>query len=270
MLHKRILTAVILVSLVLAAIFYLSPPYFCLATALLVLVAAWEWTNLMRVTSIAWRVLYLLIVLLSLFNALFVPASVILASAFIWWLGVAGLVMVYPRATGWWSSRAFVCGLMGLIVLVPCWAAVNFIRNQMNGIALLLFLFVLIWGADTAAYFIGKQWGKTKLVPAVSPGKSWQGLAGALVFSLVLAFAVLWASGMKGVIWGWFVGFVLIVTLFSVVGDLFESMMKREAGLKDSGTMLPGHGGLLDRIDSLTAAAPIFALGVALLERTGF
>jgi phosphatidate cytidylyltransferase len=150
--------------------------------------------------------------------------------------------------------------LMGFLVLIPCWAALNYLRSLHDGIYTLLFLFALIWGADSAAYFVGRKWGKHKLAPQVSPGKSWQGLCGALVCALFIAAIAGWLSETPIQLW-WRGAVIAVVTvLFSVMGDLFESMIKRQAGVKDSGQLLPGHGGLLDRIDSLTAAAPIFVL----------
>ena len=138
-------------------------------------------------------------------------------------------------------------------------------KNLEKSLHFLLFLFVLIWGADTAAYFSGKKWGKNKLAPLVSPGKSIQGAVGAMIFSILLTFLALWIGRDSFQGWFWATVLSIITVLFSIVGDLFESMLKRRVDLKDSGQLLPGHGGLLDRIDSLTAAAPIFALGALLL-----
>jgi phosphatidate cytidylyltransferase len=154
---------------------------------------------------------------------------------------------------------------MGAFVLVPCWASINYIRNQDEGPLGLLFLFVLIWGADSAAYFVGKKWGTKRLAPYVSPGKSWQGLMGALLVSTLIVLTTLWLCNVPFPIWPWAIVLSLVTVLFSIVGDLFESMIKRQAKVKDSGKLLPGHGGVLDRIDSLTAAAPIFVLGALLL-----
>jgi phosphatidate cytidylyltransferase len=133
------------------------------------------------------------------------------------------------------------------------------------GPALLLFLMVLIWVVDSAAYFSGKRWGRVKLAPFISPGKTREGLYGALV-GMVIFSLVLWYWGGMGRV-GWFAILLLCMTtgLFSVVGDLFESLLKRQRGVKDSGHLLPGHGGVLDRIDSLTAASPIFLFGLMLL-----
>jgi phosphatidate cytidylyltransferase len=139
---------------------------------------------------------------------------------------------------------------------------VNYLRNSPHGIAILLVLFALIWGADSGAYFVGKKWGKHKLLPQVSPGKTWEGLSGALGVTVIITFFSLFIFKVPYIRWPVALCLALITVLFSIVGDLFESMLKRRVGLKDSGHSLPGHGGILDRIDSLTAAAPIFASGL--------
>ncbi len=265
MLKQRILTAVILIPIILAAVYYLPPAWFCLFTAVIALAGAWEWTNLMQISKPLYRCLYLALVVVIFVDSLFIPVTFIFVSAFIWWIIASLLVMYYPRGGNIWGNSVFLRGLMGLFVLVPCWAAINFIRNQEDGLLGLLFLFVLIWGADSAAYFAGKKWGTTKLAPLVSPGKSWQGFVGALIVTVIIALVTLWLSHVPFLVWPFAILLSLITVIFSVMGDLFESMMKRQAGLKDSGKLLPGHGGMLDRIDSLTAAAPIFALGALVL-----
>jgi phosphatidate cytidylyltransferase len=146
------------------------------------------------------------------------------------------------------------------------WRAVNELHDTNlfgagHGAYALLFLFVLIWGADSGAYFAGKAFGKTKLLPRVSPGKSWQGLFGGLLLTGLISPALFWILPTPHPRFFVVLTLCWITVLFSVLGDLFESMLKRNVGLKDSGRLFPGHGGLLDRIDSLTAAAPIFALG---------
>lgn len=267
MLKRRIITAVILVAILLAVLFYLPPFVFFLVTVFVAFGCAWEWTTLMEVKKMSMRCIYLAIMSFAFLIMLFIPVIYIFFVTLFWWLFATLLIVLYPRASNGWGASSFWRGVMGLFVIVPCWVAINFIRNANDGdgIYALLFLFVLIWGADSAAYFVGRQWGKTKLAPRVSPGKSMQGLYGALVFTLIYSLLVLWLCHIPFKIWPWAVALSLITVLFSVCGDLFESMIKRKAGMKDSGNLLPGHGGLLDRIDSLTAAAPIFALGAMLL-----
>lgn len=269
MLIKRIVTAVILIPLVVAAVFYLPVPAFVGLTAAVVLAGAWEWSNLMGIKDLLARLLYFSIVAAILYASLLLPIAAVphlLIASVIWWLLAGVMVAFYPRGSAWWAASKFVRGLMGLIVLVPCWITLNLIRTQENGSFDILVLFILIWGADTAAYFVGRKWGKTKLAPLVSPGKSVEGVIGALLCTIAIAVAILTATHMPIYVWPWAILFCLSVVILSIVGDLFESMLKRQVGIKDSGKLLPGHGGLLDRIDSLTAAAPAFACGAWLLS----
>lgn len=269
MLKQRFITAIILIPLFLGVLFYSSPPFFGFFTAFLALGGAWEWLNLIGLKHTLTRVGYCLLMAFFLYAVNFIFEFYILFAAFLWWLMALMLVLTYTHTKRWWGKNKFLRGAMGLMVLVPCWAAINLIRMQQEGLYALLFLFVLIWGADTAAYFTGKRWGKTKLAPLISPGKSWQGLIGAVGFSFLLTLMILGYLHTPVEIWPGAIALSLLTVIFSVVGDLFESMLKREAGVKDSGHLLPGHGGLLDRIDSLTAAAPIFAFGGWLLGMYG-
>lgn len=260
MLKQRILTAIVLIPITIAILFYLPPPAFLYLTAFIALGGAWEWSKLMGLTRTSSRWLYFLLMLSIFSMVIFAPVVVVLFIAFIWWLFAALLVELYPRASLWWGKSIAIRGLMGIFVLVPCWIALNFIRNQQDGIYTVFFLFILIWGADSAAYFVGRKWGKHKLIPQVSPGKSVEGLLGAVSFSLLITVLVVWLVKVPKQLWIECMLLSLLTVLFSVVGDLFESMLKRQTGVKDSGNLLPGHGGLLDRIDSLTAAAPTFAV----------
>lgn len=261
MLKHRLITAIILIPLFLLALFKLPPGGFSLLITAVVLYAAWEWSRLSGITYPLRRLIFPLIVFLLLPLVLDIPIAVILFIGLVWWLLAAILVIAYPRFSAYWGKSISLRLIMGLFVLIPCWRALNFIRQSEHGIATLLFLFALIWGADSGAYFAGKKWGKHKLLPEVSPGKTWQGLIGALFVTVVLTLGVLYYFAVPLSIW-WAAMLLSITTvLFSVLGDLFESMLKRQVDLKDSGSLLPGHGGVLDRIDSLTAAAPVFALG---------
>jgi phosphatidate cytidylyltransferase len=265
MLKQRILTAAILIPLVLLILFYSPPWLFLFLTTLLTMWGAWEWTSLMEITTTPGRFCYLFIVMGSFLVAHFLSAPVLFCIAFIFWLLTIPAILFYPRFSAWWHHSLIWRGLMGLYVLLPTWVAINYIRNQIDGAYALLYLFILIWGADSTAYFCGKKWGRHRLAPAVSPGKSVEGALGAIIFSILLAVVLLYVLGTPPSIWLYTVGLSVVTVIFSIIGDLFESMLKRQAGLKDSGHLLPGHGGLLDRIDSLTAGAPIFALGAVLL-----
>jgi len=265
MLKQRLMTAFILIPIVLAIIFYLPPVPFLLLTSLIAIIGAYEWSRLMEVEKKSYRFCYVFFIILCLVITVFLPAMTIFAFAFLFWSLASLFVILYPKRNTWWSRGYLKRGLMGALVLAPCWGAINYIHSQTGGAYGLLFLFVLIWGADSIAYFVGKKWGKTKLAPLVSPGKSVQGMLGALAYAVILPLLLLWLLKTPGTIWFWASLLSVVTVLFSIMGDLFESMMKREVGLKDSGQILPGHGGLLDRIDSLTAAAPIFTLGGILL-----
>ncbi len=218
----------------------------------------------MQLRRASQRIAYLILMYIIGYCSLFIPVIYLLSLAFLWWVLAALLVISYPQGKKYWQ-HPFVRGVMGILILVPCWGAINFIRNQHEGLYILFYLFLLIWGADTAAYFAGKQWGKTKMLPEVSPGKSWQGFIAALVYGVIFAVLFAWYAEMSLRVLPWAILLSLITVCFSVTGDLTESMIKRLVGVKDSGRMLPGHGGLLDRIDSLTAAAPTFALGALLI-----
>lgn len=268
MLKHRILTAIILIPLFLAAVIFLPPFGFSLFTAAITLGAAWEWCGLMNEQHTADRIAYVLFIGLGLLFVTVMPPSfleIVFIASFMWWIIAAVLVMVYPRRGQFWQHGVLVRAIMGLFTLVPCWLALNFIRHQSMNLYPLFFLFVLIWGADTFAYFVGRKWGKHKLLPLVSPGKTIEGLLGASVFALVYTGIIVCYLGASLVFTLLSMLAVLITVWFSIVGDLFESMLKRQVGIKDSSQILPGHGGLLDRIDSLTAAAPVFVLGALML-----
>jgi phosphatidate cytidylyltransferase len=268
MLKYRILTAIILIPLFLLLLFKLPAGWFCFVTGVVVVLGAWEWSSLMGVKRFAYKLIYPLLMAAILFAAMWLYIPNVIIAASVWWLFGLLLVAIYPKASISWGEGVLARGLMGVMVLVPCWLAINFIRNiPDNGISILLFLFVIIWGADTGAYFAGRFWGKHKLAPAVSPGKTWQGVMGALVITLIITCgALIWIAAPYKMWFG--VCLTTIITvLFSIVGDLFESMLKRKENLKDSGHLLPGHGGILDRIDSLTAAAPIFLFGALFLQK---
>jgi phosphatidate cytidylyltransferase len=183
----------------------------------------------------------------------------VLGASVIWWGLATWLVLTYPRSGELWSSAA--CRLLiGLLILLPAWQGLVLLKHWPLGNWLILSVMVLVWAADIGAYFSGRAFGKRKLAPQVSPGKSWEGVYGGLTVSLVITLVV-------GISRDWGFGQILLgllgaalLVMSSVVGDLTESMFKRRSGIKDSSNLLPGHGGVLDRIDSLTAAIPIFAV----------
>lgn len=262
MLKLRVLSALVLIPLFLLLLLKASPGVFCIVTAVIVLIGAWEWSFFMGITTFPYSLLYPFFMLFILIAALLLSIPNILYVASIWWIAASILVMYYPKGSALWGQGMILRAGMGVLVLVPCWLALNFIRNvHSSGPYILFFLFFLIWSADTGAYFVGRQWGKHKLAPLVSPSKTWEGLGGALICSLLIALLGLYYFQIPVASWPAALLLSLMTVLFSVFGDLFESMLKRNVGLKDSGNLIPGHGGILDRMDSITAAAPIFAVG---------
>ncbi|WP_163577863.1 phosphatidate cytidylyltransferase [Halomonas faecis] len=260
MLRQRILTALWLVPLALGGLFGLSGAAFGLFTGGMVLLATWEWTNLAGVTRRGVRgvlVAILAVVMVLLWLAGSAHATWPLWLSVVGWLLNLYWVIHYPARREQWQPSARRLA-MGLWVLLPAWVGFNVLRDL--GSVWLLFVLLLVWGADIGAYFSGRAWGRHKLAPAVSPGKSWEGVAGGLAVTLALAlvFAVWQGLGTGGGVA--LLAATAVVTLVSVLGDLLESMLKRHRGIKDSSNLLPGHGGVLDRIDSLTAAVPLFAL----------
>lgn len=261
MLRQRIITATIAGVLAVLAVLLLPNPWLALVLLAIVLAAAWEWARLADLTSGSAKVGYTL--------------TVAALAGLGWWLLQRDLQFPFiALGVAWWvvalvvlaryqpgrESSMFGMALAGLPVLAPAWLALVDLHAVHP--ALLLYLLVLVWLADTAAYFTGKRFGRTRLAPLLSPGKSREGVAGGLAATLVLGIAGAWwleagpVAGLNFVLLG------VLTALVSVEGDLFESLLKRRAGVKDSGTILPGHGGVLDRIDSLTAAAPVFWLGL--------
>jgi phosphatidate cytidylyltransferase len=260
MLLQRVLTALILIPIALGIMIYLNSNAFLIFTALIVLGGAWEWTNFMQLKTTWTRFAYLACIVLMLYAALHIPLLTLLIGAVWWVLATVSLVLYH---FGIRVIRGPSRGVIGVLVLVPCWLAINLIRK--DNVNPLLFFFILIWLADSIAYFVGRKWGKTKFAPNISPQKSVQGAVAALVSAIGITLLACWYFHFPTNTWFWACILAMVTVAFSIVGDLFESMLKREAGLKDSGKLLPGHGGILDRMDSLTAAAPIFVLGAILM-----
>ena len=269
-LAKRVLTAVVLIPLVVAAVLRLDWPYIGAILAIVLLAGAWEWTTLAR-----WRDKPVAKLLFMLSTAGWIGASawvpsadvqLYLHAAVVWWIIAFALVIAFQLGV-WRPSQwpGLVWMVVGWLVIVPCWlSVVELHRATEHGPGLVLAMLVIIWMADIGAYFAGHAFGKNKLASNVSPGKTWEGAVGGMVASI--AAAVVYVQWIAAVELMGFIVLTAVVVLVSVLGDLTESLFKRVSGIKDSGALLPGHGGVLDRIDSLTAAAPVFALGVALLE----
>lgn len=265
MLKQRIITALILLPLALGGFFLLDGGAFALFIGLVVTLAAWEWAQLAGLSAQPRRVAYAASVaaLVGVLYLLPQLAAGVMALALLWWLLALVLVLGYPASSRYWGGTAGRL-LIGLLVLLPAWQGLVLLKQWPQGNALILAVMVLVWGADIGAYFAGRAFGRRKLAPQVSPGKSWEGVLGGMLASLLLTLGVglyrQWTTHELAVA---LAGAAFLV-LVSVLGDLAESMFKRQAGVKDSSNLLPGHGGVLDRIDSLTAAVPLFAVLLAL------
>ena len=272
MLKTRVLTALVMVPLILAAMFGLPPKAWAFATLALLVIAAAEWANLAGFRRQTWLIFVLgtaligcnlLIGLGGDFDRGWHEDILLFAcgAAAIFWLIVAPLWLGF----GWRVESGIGLALCGWLVLLATWIAL--VQLQARSPALLLALMAIVWIADTAAYFAGRRFGRRKLAPSISPGKTWEGVYGALIASAVYALALLpfavdagyarTLTVVAGIAW---VLIVLALAGMSVVGDLLESLLKRQRGVKDSGRILPGHGGILDRIDALLAAMPGAAL----------
>jgi len=261
MLKQRIITALWLLPIALGGFFLLQGGWFALFIAVIVSLGAWEWARLAGLEAQPQRLAYAggVALLLAALYQLPQLAGALLALAVLWWLAAIGLVLGYPASSRLWRALP-VRLLIGLLVLLPAWQGLLLLKQWPQGNSLILAVMLLVWLADIGAYFSGKRFGRRKLAVQVSPGKSWEGLYGGLASSLLFTLLV-------GLYRDWdarelviaLLGAALVV-LISVVGDLTESMFKRQAGIKDSSNLLPGHGGVLDRIDSLTAAVPMFAV----------
>lgn len=273
LLKQRVLTALILAPLALAAIFMLPLPGLALALALVLVLAAREWARVVSELN-SKRVGFLLVFALSFGLSFWLMPlqglassavfSVVVGIAACAWVGSIYLLATYPNAARFWHNSSLFKLIVGLVVLLPFFWSLIFLRaidpdHPSVGGAWVLYVLLLVWAADSGAYFAGRRFGRHKLAKNVSPKKTIEGLLGGFcVAALVTVGAFLFMPIALGKEWVLIVASVFTV-LASVVGDLVESMFKRQAGIKDSGTLLPGHGGLLDRIDSLTAAMPVFA-----------
>lgn len=293
MLKQRIATALILAPLTLAAVFLLSLPWFAAMVGMVTLLGAWEWgafiaaksesTNEENQDNRLIRCIFTVSVALLLISfSVVVPTDTIwqhgqlhplyLATLLVgglWWFLSSVMVLYFPKGQAVWRNSDFLKGIFGQLTLIPFWVgmmamrAYSYPNDPMFGGVLIAVIFVIVWGADVGAYFVGRQFGRHKLMPRVSPGKTIEGALGGIVTAIIGTFIANYFFYSIEPIALFII--VLVTGLFSVFGDLSESMFKRTAGIKDSGNLLPGHGGILDRIDSLTAAVPLFSLLYLLL-----
>jgi phosphatidate cytidylyltransferase len=227
---------------------------------LFIAAGAWEWSGFLGLAGRPPRVVYVLVIAgLALATRVFFADGQdflrLMQFSACWWLLALLWLLIAPRRTRTWGIA-----LAGPLALVPAWAALtHMVELWPRGAQWVLFTLTLAFAADTGAYFAGHAYGRVKLAPQVSPGKTWEGVVGGMVFAAVVGYA---GSRWFGLNPAGFVPLCLAAAAFSVVGDLTESMFKRAAGLKDSGRLFPGHGGVLDRVDGVLAATPVMCLGL--------
>lgn len=275
MLRQRVITALIMAGLFLAAVIFLPLPVLALLFGILVCMGGWEWARLAGLASPVARgawVAVLAAMLVGLYTYCDLGGSPereqvqpFLGLAGLWWSFALLWIKGYPGSAVLWRTRAM-RSVMGYLSLALAWLAAVFLLGFPRGGILLVVMVIVVAAADIGAYFTGKYFGKHKLAELVSPNKTWEGFWGGVAACALLAL-LLWSLlpdhaahiGLASVL-----SVVIVTGLYSVVGDLTVSMVKRESGVKDTGSLLPGHGGVMDRLDSLAAAAPVFALGLLL------
>lgn len=286
MLLQRIITALILVPLVVLAVFQLPLEYFSLLVGLVTLLAAWEWTNLVGINSLFKRGLFLFTLILPMLwlhfwtQFLELTAQVLdwpdvrdysgalewlVIAPVLFWILTMILIRNTPASVLKLELRIRYKALIGWLVLLAMWMFLTRLRS-FYGSELTLYFLLLIWAADISAYFAGKKFGKTQLAPEISPGKTVQGMYGALIAGGICAVVLSLIYGFPWMVASDFVMLSILTVLISIYGDLFFSVFKRQRGVKDTGSLLPGHGGILDRIDSLIAAIPFFYAGIILIH----
>lgn len=270
MLRTRVLTAAVVMPLFIGGMFFLPTIWWTLGLLSLLLAGAWEWGGLSGFKPFA-RWIFCIAVLLSALGMLlpeyYLQTQAVEQAAY--WISTVFWLMGAPLWLWrkWHTRNPLLLALTGWVLVVPTWLALS--RLQQHPWILLALLGV-IWVADSAAYFSGHTWGRHKLAPSISPGKTWEGVAGAAI-AVTVYYVCVWFLGFHGIAPdATLVAAILVAVIFplSIMGDLFESWNKRQAGVKDSGTLLPGHGGVLDRIDALTSTLPLAALLVSwMLQR---
>lgn len=273
MLSQRLLAAAVLIPLVIICLFFVPISMYVVIMLVVLMLAAWEWTQFLHFIEKKHKYYFVgtFILLIAIIYYLSVltgdvekVTKLILLLSVAWWLIALLLVVSYPTLVSIWGKSVIIRLLFALFTLVPFFMGmlqlrqVNYQGNQYQGAFLVLYVLVLVWATDSGAYFVGKLYGKHKLAPAVSPGKTLEGFLGGLFTSLIICICVNYSQFFDISFYNLFISSILAI-LASVLGDLTESMFKREAKIKDSGHLIPGHGGILDRIDSLTSAIPIFA-----------
>ncbi|MFA5939405.1 MAG: phosphatidate cytidylyltransferase [Sinimarinibacterium sp.] len=272
MLIQRVVTALVLLPLLLGLVWFAPTPAVYGAFSLAGTLIAWEWSGLMPQLSRPARLAYVAVAAAVLAAAWWVPwreagLPWLLGAACLWWLLAPLLFRGFPENLRRRPLGTSTMAALGLLLIVSTILSLAHLHAQANGALKLLFLLFLVFAADTGAFLAGRNFGRHKLAPAISPGKTVEGAVGGLALCAAWALtAGVYVFAVDGSQVIWLLGLSLVTAVASIVGDLVESMFKRISGIKDSGHILPGHGGVLDRVDSILAAAPVMVLGLALLR----
>lgn len=261
MLLKRTITGIILALAALAVVHYVHFATFLLLLLLLTVGLSWEWANLAPFKVTREKLLYVMLVLLTTMFLLYnIPAKLSLVLITVFWVGSIAFLFRYPNLPEHWYDT-WLRGFLGILILSTFVVGLIIIKGMSGyGRHWLLMLLLLVWAADTGAYIVGRCCGKTKLAPDLSPGKTWEGVVGGLILSYIVAIGFAYYRTAGGLAAWDLCALVVVVNVFAVVGDLFISLLKRQVDRKDTGRLLPGHGGLLDRLDGFIAVTPAFAL----------
>ncbi len=281
-LKLRVVTALILLCALIAVTAQLSAYLFSLLMAVIVLIAGWEWAGLIGLDKSRSRIAYQTTVALMLMGAFFfigvrpgaesidtVRSAMILFLGLLWWVFAFFMLLGYPANKPMWNDKSRI-GLMGLLTLVPAWVGITLLKYLAPPGYLVIGLVILVAAVDVGAYFSGSLFGKHKLAPEISPKKSWEGVWGGVgtCVAVGLLFTWLFSRYVNPLdVWQVYLlfGLCFVVSWLAVVGDLLESMLKRNSEVKDSGQLLPGHGGVLDRVDGLVAVTPVYVLTLLLV-----
>ena len=272
MLKHRILTALILIPFVIWAILSAPVQGFTYGLAVVLFLATLEWNSFVayknKISGYIFSVVVTACFLYIEYLAQLQIVQYVIYISLIWWLASLPLLFTFPFKSSHLLQQKPMKIIVGFIMILSTFLALNLLRNsEVYGSSYVMYLLIIIWIADSGAYFAGRTWGKHKLIPNVSPGKSWEGVVGAIVATLIAAIFAIDLLNIPTSQAVWFILITLITVIYSVIGDLSESMFKRMANVKDSGNILPGHGGILDRIDSLTSGLPVFIAGLWLMEK---
>ena len=260
MLKQRMTTASCIAAAAIGAIFLLPSLLFALITGLVVIIGSWEWANIAGWSHKWLRTLYSAITILLMTTIYFLAhQEILIGIGFMWWVTAIILIAHYPDSKIIWKHRCTKL-IIGWLILLPAWISINYIYTQPQGYLWTLYLLGVTSTADMVAYFVGKQFGSHRLAPTISPKKSWQGAISAIIVTSMVTWVVSWMLHFSLLQQALLIIISLATASMSIIGDLLESMFKRERNIKDSGSVLPGHGGVLDRIDSLTASSLAFTI----------